>query len=152
MKKIFLLFAAIALTISTKASEPVKKAATPIDITKADFIEKVHDYEKNPQTWKYKGDKPAIIDFWAKWCGPCRTTNRILKSLAEEYGDEIYIYKIDVDRERELAASFNVQSIPTFIFVPMGENPQIAVGALSEEAFKEVIDQFLLKKESAKKQ
>ena len=146
MKKIFLLLA-LTIFVFAQASEPAKTTVTPIDITKADFITKIHDYEKNPRKWAYKGDKPAIVDFWAKWCGPCRMTNYTLKQLAAEYGDDIYIYKIDVDKEKELAAAFGVQSIPTFLFIPIGENPQIAVGALSKEAFREAIDKFLLKKE-----
>lgn len=148
MKKLTIILVLFAVAFSASATDPkVKKTATPIDITKADFIEKIFDYEANTNEWKYKGDKPAIIDFHAVWCGPCRLTNPILKELAAEYGDEIYIYKIDVDKEPELASVFGVRSIPTFIFVPMGESPQVAQGALPKKSFKEAIDKLLLKKE-----
>ena len=148
MKKTTLILVALCLAFTAMATEPkVKKTVTPIYITKADFIEKIFDYESDATEWKYKGDKPAIIDFHAVWCGPCRMTNPILKELAAEYGDEIYIFKINVDKEPELAAVFGVSSIPTFIFVPLGETPQIAQGALPKKSFKEAIDKFLLKKE-----
>jgi len=100
--------------------------------------------------WKYNGDKPAIVDFYATWCGPCRITSPILADLAAEYGDEIYVYKIDVDKEPELARMFGVQSIPMFLFIPMNEQPQVAMGALPRKSFKEAIDTFLLKKEDLK--
>ncbi|MFA7140220.1 MAG: thioredoxin domain-containing protein [Proteiniphilum sp.] len=124
-----------------------KETAKPIELTKAAFLEKVFNFEENPQEWKYNGDKPAIVDFYATWCGPCRITSPILKELAAEYGDEIYIYKIDVDKEPELAAMFGAQSIPLFLFIPMNEKPQVARGALPKKAFREAIDTFLLKKE-----
>lgn len=148
MKKLTTILATLLIVLSASATDPVqKKPVTPIDITKAQFIEKIFNYEENPETWTYKGDKPAIIDFHATWCGPCRITNPILKELAAEYGEEIYIYKIDVDKEPELASVFGVRSIPTFIFVPLGENPQVAQGALPKASFKEAIDKLLLKKE-----
>jgi thioredoxin len=148
MKKVITLFAAALFMMHVVAAEPqVKEKATPIELTKATFLEKVFNYEENPQEWQYKGDRPAIVDFYATWCGPCRITSPILKDLAAEYGDEIYVYKIDVDREPELASVFGVQSIPMFLFIPMNEQPQMAMGALPKKSFKEVIDTFLLKKE-----
>lgn len=122
----------------------------PIHLTKASFIEKVFDYQNNPQEWKYKGDKPAIVDFYATWCGPCRVTAPILDQLAKEYGKDIYVYKIDVDKESELASVFGIQSIPTFIFIPQNGSPQIAQGALPKETFKKAIDEILLKKDEKK--
>ncbi len=149
MKKITILFAALMVIISVSATEPrEKEAAKPIELTKAGFLEKVFDYESNPDAWIYKGDKPAIVDFYANWCGPCRITSPILADLAAEYGDDIYIYKINVDREAELAHMFGARSIPMFLFIPMGEDPQIGMGALPKKSFREVIDTFLLKKES----
>lgn len=148
MKKLIVLFAVSLILTSLTAAEPEEMVTVkPIELTKATFLEKVFDYEKNPETWSYLGDKPAIVDFYADWCGPCRITSPILAELAAEYGKEIYVYKINVDNERELASVFGVRSIPMFLFIPMGKDPQIAKGALPKKSFKEVIDTFLLKKE-----
>ncbi len=147
MKKVIILFAAALFVMHVAAAEPQgKEKATPIELTKASFLEKVFNYEEN-QEWQYKGDRPAIVDFYATWCAPCRITSPILKDLAAEYGEELYVYKIDVDREPELAAMFGVQSIPMFLFIPMNEKPQVAMGALPKKSFKEAIDTFLLKKD-----
>lgn len=151
MKKIIILFAALIVIVSVKASEPERKETVkPIELTKATFLEKVFDYEKNPEEWSYKGDKPAIVDFYADWCGPCLIVSPILKDLAAEYGAEIYIYKINVDKEPELAALFGARSIPMFLFIPMDEMPQVGRGALPKKSFREVIDTFLLKRDNNK--
>lgn len=137
------------MILAASASDPKEKETVkPIELTKATFLEKVFNYEANPEAWKYNGDKPAIIDFYATWCGPCRITSPILADLAAEYGKEIYVYKIDVDKEPELARMFGVQSIPMFLFIPMNEQPQVAMGALPRKSFKEAIDTFLLKKDN----
>ena len=91
-----------------------------IHLTKEEFLKKVVDYEKNPTEWKYLGDKPAIIDFYADWCAPCKMIAPVLEELAEEYAGEIYIYKINTEIEQELAGAFGIRSIPTLLFVPMG--------------------------------
>ncbi|MBK5195369.1 MAG: thioredoxin [Proteiniphilum sp.] len=149
MKRITTLLVALLIVLAASSTEPQsKKSVKPIELTKATFLEKVFNYENNPEEWKYNGDKPAIVDFYATWCGPCRITSPILKDLAAEYGDDIYVYKIDVDKEPELAAMFGVQSIPMFLFIPMNEKPQVAMGALPRKSFKEAIDTFLLKKEA----
>ncbi len=119
--------------------------AKTIHLTKADFLTKVANYEKNPQAWEYLGDKPAIIDFYADWCGPCKMVAPILEQLAAEYEGQIYIYKVDTEAEQELAADFGIRSIPTLLFVPMNEAPQMAQGALPKDAFKQAIDEVLLK-------
>src|SRR5690554_3238715 len=97
-----------------------------IQLTRADFLEKVANFEENPDKWVYLGDKPAIIDFYADWCGPCKVIAPILEELAEEYEGEIYIYKVDTEAEQQLAAEFGIRSIPSLLFVPMGEDPQMA--------------------------
>lgn len=149
MKKISIFFAALMMIVSVSANEPKEKeTARPIELTKATFLEKVFDYESNPESWSYRGDKPAIVDFYADWCGPCRIVSPVLKDLAAEYGDEIYVYKINVDREKELVSLFGARSIPMFLFIPMDQDPQIGMGALPKKSFKEVIDTFLLKKEN----
>ena len=122
-----------------------KKMGT-IHLTKAEFLTKVANYEANPTEWKYLGDKPCIIDFYATWCGPCKTIAPILEDLAKEYDGQIYIYKIDTEKEQELAAAFGIRSIPTILFCPVGENPQMAQGAMPKDAFKQAIEEVLLKK------
>ena len=117
-----------------------------IELTKADFLKKVMDYETNPNEWKYLGDKPAIIDFYASWCGPCKMVAPILEELAEEYDGQIYIYKVNTEEEQELAGLFGIRSIPSILFIPMGEQPQLATGAMPKSSFKEAIDKVLLKK------
>lgn len=117
-----------------------------IEITKEQFLEKVVNYEKNPTEWKYLGDKPAIIDFYASWCGPCKMVAPILEELAAEYGDSIVIYKVNTEKERELSAAFGIRSIPTIVFAPMEGNPQVAQGAMGKGEFKKLIDEILLKK------
>ena len=119
--------------------------AKTIHLTKADFLTKVANYEKNPQAWEYLGDKPAIIDFYADWCGPCKMVAPILEQLAAEYEGQIYIYKVDTEAEQELAADFGIRSFPALLFVPMNEAPQMAQGALPKDAFKQAIDEVLLK-------
>lgn len=118
----------------------------PIHITKAEFLQKVVNYEANSTEWKYLGDKPAIIDFWATWCPPCKAIAPILDDLAKEYEGQIYVYKVDVDKEQALAQAFGIQSIPTLLFVPMNGDPKAEVGAISKEVFKDRIDNFLLVK------
>ena len=122
-----------------------KKMGT-IHLTKAEFLTKVANYEANPTEWEYLGDKPCIIDFYASWCGPCKTIAPILEDLAKEYDGQIYIYKIDTEKEQELAAAFGIRSIPTILFCPVGENPQMAQGAMPKDAFKQAIEEVLLKK------
>jgi len=116
-----------------------------IKLTKEDFLAKVANYETNPSEWKYLGDKPAIIDFYADWCGPCRAIAPSLEELAEEYGGKIYIYKVDTEKEQELAGVFGIRSIPSLLFIPMTGKPQMAQGALPKKDLKQAIDDFLLK-------
>lgn len=117
----------------------------PIELNKQDFLAKVVNYEANPTEWKYLGDKPAIIDFYASWCGPCKMVAPILEELASEYGDKIYIYKVNTENEQELAAAFGIRSIPTILFVPLNEQPQMVTGAMPKSSFKQAIDNILLK-------
>lgn len=117
-----------------------------IHLTKAEFLTKVANYEANPQEWKYLGDRPAIIDFYADWCGPCKSIAPVLEELAAEYHGQIYIYKINTETEQELASVFGIRSIPSLLFVPMNEAPQMAQGAMPKSAFKEAIETVLLKK------
>lgn len=118
-----------------------------VHLTKEDFLKKVMDFENNPSTWNYLGDKPAIIDFYADWCGPCKMIAPVLEELAKEYDGQIYIYKVNTEKEQELAAIFGIRSIPSLLFIPMGEQPQMAQGALPKTELKRVIDDVLLKKQ-----
>lgn len=117
-----------------------------IHLTKAEFLSKVANFEANPTEWKYLGDKPCIIDFYASWCGPCKVVAPILEQLAGEYEGQIYIYKVDTEAEPELAEAFGIRSIPTILFCPMNGAPQMAQGAMPKESFKKAITDVLLKK------
>ena len=129
---------------SVRASSAVIN--TPIHLTTAEFKKLVMNYDSNPNEWKYLGDKPAIIDFWATWCPPCKVIAPILDDLAKDYAGQIYIYKVDVDKEPQLASAFGIQSIPTLLFVPLTGDPKAEVGAIPKETFKERIDNFMLAK------
>ncbi|SBW00394.1 thioredoxin [uncultured Dysgonomonas sp.] len=118
---------------------------TTIHLTKAEFLSKVANFETNPTEWKYLGDKPALIDFYADWCGPCKAIAPVLEELAAEYEGRIYIYKINTETEPELAAAFGIRSIPSLLFIPMEGQPQMAAGALPKQQLKEAIDNILLK-------
>lgn len=120
---------------------------TTISLTADDFLKKVADYKNSPNKWSYLGDKPAIIDFYAEWCGPCKKIAPILAELAAEYQDSIYVYKVDVDEYGELAGLFNVNSIPALLFIPMDKNPIMEEGLQSKAQLEEKINNFLLTKE-----
>ena len=117
-----------------------------IELTKANFLKKVADYETNPTEWKYLGDKPAIVDFYAPWCGPCKMVAPILEELAAEYDGQIVIYKVNTMNEQELAADFGIRSIPSLLFIPMNGKPQMAQGLMPKNELKSAIDSVLLGK------
>ena len=102
------------------------------------------DYESNPTEWKYKGDKPAIIDFYASWCGPCKMLAPVLDELSQEYDGKVYIYKVDTEVEEELSQAFGIRSIPTMLFVPMNGQPMMTQGALPKTEIEKIIKQRLL--------
>ena len=106
------------------------------------FKEKVFNYEKNKE-WKFEGDLPCLIDFYANWCNPCRIVAPVLEELAEEFDGKMNIYKVNTEEERELAAIFRVQSIPSLLFVPVDGQPQMAMGALPKETFKKAFQDVL---------
>lgn len=164
MKKILFALAVIVTgTVACKSSDGNKAVADtntstvlvteeqPVHLTKQMFLEKVMDYEKNTTEWIYKGELPGLVDFYADWCKPCKITSPILDELAKEYSGKIQIYKINVDKEQELAAVFGVQSIPTFLFMPLKGNPTMSAGIAqtpeqTKEMFKKQIEEILLKK------
>ena len=101
-------------------------------LTQTSFKEKVFNFEQNKE-WKYEGNTPAIIDFYADWCGPCKMVAPILEELKTEYGEKLEIYKVDTEAEKELAGMFGIQSIPSLLFIPMDGQPQMAMGALRRQ-------------------
>lgn len=111
-------------------------------LTKETFKQKVFNYESNKE-WKFEGSKPALIDFYADWCMPCKMVAPILEELSKEYGGKLDIYKIDTEKERELSAIFGIQSIPSLLFVPKDGQPQMAMGALPKDTFVKAIKDVL---------
>ena len=118
-----------------------------VHLTTQDFKDKVFNYEE-AQEWQFKGDLPAIIDFYADWCGPCKMVAPILEELSEEYKGRLQIYKVDTEKEMELSAAFGIQSIPTLLFIPVNGNPMLQRGAIPKKAFQQVIEERLITKET----
>jgi thioredoxin 1 len=117
-----------------------------VELTKSEFLKKVFDYENNKE-WKYKGELPGLIDFWAPWCGPCRMVGPVLEELSEEFAGKITVFKVNTEEEPELAAAFGIQSIPSLLFIPIDKQPMMAVGALPKETLRDVITKELLQEE-----
>ena len=111
-------------------------------LTKETFKSKVFDYEKN-KDWKFEGEKPCIVDFYADWCGPCKMVAPVLEELSEDFTGKLDIYKVNTEEEQELASVFGIRSIPSILFIPKDGQPQMAMGALPKEtfvkAFKDVL-------------
>lgn len=137
MKNIIFLVIMI-MTILPLFSEEKK----PEHLTLETFKEKVFDFEANKE-WKFKGEIPAIIDFYADWCGPCKLVAPIMEELAQEYEGKVKFYKIDTEVERELAVMFGIRSIPSILFIPMEGQPQMTTGALPKENFVQMIEEVL---------
>lgn len=117
-------------------------------LTKKTFQEKVFNYEQNKE-WKYEGELPAVVDFWAPWCGPCKMVGPIIDELSEEYKGKVNFYKVNTDEEQELGGVFGIKSIPSLLFIPKDGQPKLAVGALPKESFIQAIDKELLKEQPA---
>jgi len=115
-----------------------------VHLTAKDFKEKVFNYETGKE-WKYAGTLPAIVDFYADWCQPCKMVAPVLEELAHEYAGQIMIYKVNTEEEQELASFFGIQSIPTLLFIPREGQPQAAMGALPKQTFEKAIKDVLLK-------
>lgn len=149
MTIVFTVLLVTSCSAKTTKEEPasetknIENKVKTIHLTKAEFLKKVANYETSPTEWKYLGDKPALVDFYADWCGPCKVVAPILEELANEYGGEIYIYKIDTEKEQELASVFGIRSIPSLLFIPMNGQPQIVVGAMPKANLKDAIETVL---------
>ena len=146
MKNVFMaLIATFAIvgTLVAQAPQKNKEMGKVKHITQEEFSKLVGDYTTHQ--WKYLGTKPAIVDFYADWCGPCRAMSPILEQVAAEYKDKIVVYKVNIDYEKDVTAAFGVRSIPTLVFFPMKGDPQISVGAMSKEELASLIKRYLLK-------
>ncbi|MDR0186460.1 thioredoxin [Prevotella brunnea] len=131
---------------TTRANKTKEKKHMKVtEMNKAMFQEKIANLA-NTDKWEFKGDKPAIIDFYATWCGPCKATAPVVEEIAEEYDGQIDVYKVDVDKNEELAAWFDIRTIPTLLFIPGEGNPVTSVGAMTKPEFEKMIEQYLLKK------
>ncbi|WP_430809425.1 MULTISPECIES: thioredoxin [unclassified Carboxylicivirga] len=150
MKKLLLLIGGTllltAVGFQTEASsmsdEKVKEENAVIYLNADTFKEKVFNYESGSE-WDYKGDVPAILDFYADWCGPCKMLSPVLDKIQKEYNGKVQIYKIDTDRQKELAATFGIRSLPTIVFVPLKGEPQAAMGFRSQSDLETMISEIL---------
>jgi thioredoxin 1 len=118
-----------------------------IHLTTQEFKEKVFNYEKEKE-WSYNGELPAIIDFYADWCAPCRMVAPVLEELSEKYRNQLIVYKVNTEKEPELSSVFGIQSIPTFLFIPIEGTPMMEPGALPKKVFEEIIEERLLVKQA----
>ena len=145
MKKSFLIALALIATGFVANAQETKTESKVKQLTYNEFLKKVWDFEKNPNEFTYKGKLPAVIDFYADWCGPCRRVAPIMERLAEEYDGKLLVYKINTDQERGLASAFQVRSIPMVLFIPMEGQPMMQVGAMTEAEYKKIVEEQLLK-------
>ncbi|MCD4828097.1 MAG: thioredoxin [Candidatus Cloacimonetes bacterium] len=111
-------------------------------LTLQTFKDKIYDWEQNKE-WSFKGERPAVIDFYADWCAPCKQLAPTMDELSEEYDGKVDFFKVNTEQEGELSGLFGIQSIPSILFIPVGEQPQMAGGALPKESFKELIEKVL---------
>ena len=144
------LFIACTLSLPACAQKTTEQKGEVLSLSKQQFIEKVMDYETNPNEWKYLGTQPCVIDFTATWCGPCRKMAPILEELAAQYAGKVVFYKVDIDTEPELAAVFGVSAVPAFLFCPMKGIPKGAMGAQPKEDLEKIIRNFLLPEKRTK--
>ncbi len=155
MKRIFIAFAgALMFTIQAGCTQPVggttssankaveKSDSKIIHLTKQTFLEQIFNYETETE-WKYNGNLPAIVDFYADWCGPCRMLSPVLEELQKEYGGKLQIYKVDTQVERQLAGALGIQSLPTVLFIPQDGKPQAMLGFRPKEDIEKIIAEFL---------
>ena len=145
MKKTILIAMMILATAFTVNAQDKKDDSKVKHLTYNEFLHKVWDFEDDPNTFKYRGKLPAVVDFYADWCGPCRRVAPIMEKMAEEFEGRLVVYKVNTDQERGLASAFQVKSIPMVLFIPMEGQPMMQVGALPEEGYRKVVEEQLLK-------
>ena len=145
MKRALLIALVILATSLATNAQSNKSESKTKHLTYNEFLHKVWNFENNPTTFIYKGKVPAVIDFYADWCGPCRRVAPIMEKLAEEYEGRLVVYKINVDQEKELASAFQAKSIPMVLFIPLEGQPMKQVGAMPEESYRKIVEEHLLK-------
>ena len=156
------LFAVTTMSCNSNAAEKSTQKDTPTEevttlpadkeegkvivLTETEFKKLVWDYDANPQEWKYEGKLPAVIDFYADWCGPCKRVAPIMEKLAKEYEGKIQIYKVNTDNNRELSGVFGIKSIPSILFIPKDGQPAMQAGAMQEDQYRQIFEDFVLGK------
>ena len=145
MKKSIIIAIILTMACFTANAQGKKTESKVKHLTYNEFLHKVWNFESNSTIFKYKGNVPAVIDFYADWCGPCRRVAPIMEQLAKDYDGRLVVYKINVDQEKELASAFQVKSIPVVLFIPLEGQPMKQVGAMSEESYRRIIEEQLLK-------
>ena len=144
-KALFTIALCILFGAASFAQEEKKSESAVKQLTYSEFIKTIWDFEKNTDAFTYKGKLPAVIDFYADWCGPCRRVGPIMEKMAKEYEGKLMVYKVNVDNEKQLASVFGVRSIPMVLFIPVKGKPMAQTGALQEEQYKQIIEKELLK-------
>ena len=129
-------------TIATQEGKTNKQVE---ELTTEGFKSKIMDFDKHPQEWVYKGKRPAFIDFYATWCGPCKAISPLVEEMSNEFKGKVDFFKVDVDKQPELAMMFGIQSIPALLFIPMNGTPEMTFGALDKEELRKSIETKLLK-------
>jgi len=135
-----------------KSAVEVKAEGIVVHLSEESFKALVWDYDKNPDSWEYVGELPAVIDFYADWCGPCKKVAPIMDKLAADYNGQLIIYKVNTDENRELSSVFGIRSIPSVMFIPQQGKPAMQVGAMQESQYKDIIEDFVLGKKDLQKQ
>jgi thioredoxin len=131
----------IEVTKEVSKDKEVPKAAV-LNLSEAEFKKMVYDYDKN-QSWKYEGNKPAIIDFYADWCAPCRQLSPVVEEIAKEYSGKIVVYKVDTEKEQKLAQKIGISALPTLLFIPVTGKPQVTMGVLPKESLVKAVNEVL---------
>jgi thioredoxin len=142
---IFSVFLITCKSENRNGSDAEKSGTAVVQLTNEAFKKMVFDYEAN-KDWKYEGSLPAIIDFYADWCGPCRQLSPLVEAVAKEYEGKIVVYKVDTDKEKMLAQSLGISGLPTLLFIPAKGSPQMSMGAIPKESLVKAINEVLLVK------